>query len=112
MSTPASQVDNDRAKLRALVALISSSVEEVISQHAKYNSSVPPLDSVETTPFDECVSVGRKEFVQHRWTLSISLSPVCAIPNTTALTAFVEESRPVAARMRLEAHRFPIEVPQ
>jgi hypothetical protein len=35
----------------------------------------------ESTPFDEGIPVGRKEFVQHWCRLSLSLSPLCAVPH-------------------------------
>jgi hypothetical protein len=43
-----------------------------------------PLSDLETTPFDECLSVGRKEFVQHSARLSPFLSSFCTVPHIDA----------------------------
>jgi len=39
------------------------------------------LGDLESTPFDEGLAVGRKEFVQHWCRLSLPLSPLCAVPD-------------------------------
>ena len=39
------------------------------------------LGDLESTPFDEGLSVGRKKFVQHWCRFSLSLSPLRAVPH-------------------------------
>ena len=44
------------------------------------------LGDLESTPFDEGISVGPEEFVQHWCRLSLSLPPLCAV-------AYIERSQ-------------------
>ena len=84
---PASRRPRDLAAAQRLGGLLDQERLDQLIQESRYsvhelrigNLGRQPLGDFEPTPFDECISVGRKELVQHSGRLSQFLPLFCAV---------------------------------